>query len=360
VSVSTDSASGSRFQRGSLRLEGERWILRARGDGIDPATGRSRRIARRVMLGTRAQLPSIAAARRAADKLAWQLNPIDRAGRLIAIADFADIYLADAVPMMKRTSGASVRAIARKHIRPFFKGKRMDELTGRLPQQFVAHLVRAKLKRKTIRNVIAVLSRMLDLARQYGYQAEKLDRKLIKLPPDEIDTRARCFTPEEARRILEAAQGQWRACFALMAHLGLRAGEALGLTWSHIDFAAGLVLVRQAAVMGSIQTVKSRNSKADLPMSDGLRYLLENFRAAVRQSRCTLLVEQRSALSLPPAARALRHSARRPARLPARACNEPLRLRSERAHRQGHAPTRRYQGHVGLHPHGLERAARRG
>jgi integrase len=298
MAIEAQAPARTRYQRGSLKLEGKRWILRARRDELEAATGAVRRVERRVTVGTLEQLPTAAQARRAADRLAWQLNPIDRAGRTISLTDFADVYLTDAVPMMKLTSGLSAKAIVHKHLVPFFSGKRLDEISGRLPQQFVTHLVREGLKRKTVRNAIAVLSRMLDLARQYGYQAAPLDHKLMKLPPDELDTVIRFFTPLEAMQILEAAEGEWRACFALLAYLGLRAGEVLGLTWSHIDLVAGLVRVRQAAVMGKIQTVKSRNSKADLPMPDDLRVILGTFREAWRGNDAGLLFADRDGAPL--------------------------------------------------------------
>jgi integrase len=74
------------------------------------------------------------------------------------------------------------------------------------------------------------------------------------------------------------ADGEWKVCFAVMAYLGLRCGEALGLAWEHIDFEAGVIRVRQAAVMGAIQTVKSKTSKRDVPMPAHLAGMLRAYR----------------------------------------------------------------------------------
>jgi len=55
-------------------------------------------------------------------------------------------------------------------------------------------------------------------------------------------------TPEEARRLLDAARGdRLEALYSVALALGLRQGEALGLKWSDIDLEAGILRVRRAA-----------------------------------------------------------------------------------------------------------------
>jgi len=266
-----------RYQRGALRREGDKWVLRWREDV--EVGGEIRRAERRAIIGTVEQYGTKPLARRAADQMLGHINPIDyRPGRAITVPEFAELYLADAVPMMKRTSQISVRAIVRKHIVPFFGSCRVDEVRGRLPQAFVVALRRKGLKRKTVMNTMSVLSRMVEIAIDYGYLAHKIDTSTYQLPPDDVDAEVRCFTPQEAQRIVDAADGEWKVCFALMAYLGLRCGEALGLAWEHIDFDAGVIRVRQAAVMGAIQTVKSKTSKRDVPMPAHLAAMLRAYR----------------------------------------------------------------------------------
>lgn len=267
-----------RWQRGALRLEGRRWVVRLRDEAAGEP-GSKGRAEKRIEVGTLSALPSRTAARQAADELLRQLNP-ERftSAKAATIAQFVHIYGADALPAMKPSARLSARSILRKHIAPFFGTRQLSEIAGRLSQQFVNELHRKGLRRKSVRNALAVLSRLLDLARQYGYQAYKLDIRAIKLPPDDIDTVPRCFTPAEARAVIDAAEPPWKLYFALLAYLGLRAGEALGLGWEHIDLELNLIKIRQSAVMGKLQTVKSRGSKADVPMPDALRTLLVVYR----------------------------------------------------------------------------------
>jgi integrase len=55
------------------------------------------------------------------------------------------------------------------------------------------------------------------------------------------------LTIEEARRFLEAAQGdRLEALFVLLITAGLRLGEALAIEWRDVDFERGRLLIRQA------------------------------------------------------------------------------------------------------------------
>jgi integrase len=71
-------------------------------------------------------------------------------------------------------------------------------------------------------------------------------------------------SPDEVRRILTAAQGNWRALLVVAAFTGLRASELRGLRWSDIDIAAGAIHVRQRAdqwnVTGPPKTGESRRT----------------------------------------------------------------------------------------------------
>lgn len=56
----------------------------------------------------------------------------------------------------------------------------------------------------------------------------------------------RALTPEEVRRFLDAARGdRLHALYCLLVGTGLRAGEALGLTWPCVDLERGTLEIRQ-------------------------------------------------------------------------------------------------------------------
>ena len=56
------------------------------------------------------------------------------------------------------------------------------------------------------------------------------------------------LSPEEARRLLDAARGgRLEALYSVALALGLRQGEALGLKWGDIDLDSGVLRVRRAS-----------------------------------------------------------------------------------------------------------------
>ncbi len=260
-----------RFQRGSLKLTPTGWWLRHRGaDGKET----------RRFVGHRTQYRTQTAARVAADRLLAELNPLHQvSARSVRLHDFAAVYVSDAIALMKPASARSASSLLQKHVVPLMGDMYLESIGLQAQQRFVTQLHAAGLSNKSIANLLALLSRVCALARKYGFPAANIERLELTMPPDELDRERRCFTPDEGRRILEAADFPWRALYALYAFLGLRSGEGLGLCWQHVDVEQRLIHVRQAAVMGVIQTVKSRNSKADLPMPEPLQAILTDYRA---------------------------------------------------------------------------------
>ncbi|MFC1612215.1 tyrosine-type recombinase/integrase [Myxococcota bacterium] len=62
---------------------------------------------------------------------------------------------------------------------------------------------------------------------------------------------------DEAARLEQAADGQWRLLIVVALHTGLRMGELLALRWEDADLVAGRIVVRQSDWKGHIVTPKS-------------------------------------------------------------------------------------------------------
>lgn len=264
-------------QRGSLRLEKQGWILRLRN---------GERRETRVVVGSRRDFPNRAQARMAADRRLAELNAQGAVvGRSLTVAELASIYETDQIPLMKPSAAYSARSIMTKHVVGLLGPRMLEELTSRVLQQFTNALHARRLSRKTIKNVFAVLSRMLILARTYDHPAARIDRGTVKLPPEALEVEQRHYTPEEVGHIIAGADYPWRACYAILGYLGLRSAEVLALTWKHLHIDAAepdgwYLEIRQSAVYGRIQTVKSRNSKADLPIPPPLHAILCEYYAS--------------------------------------------------------------------------------
>jgi integrase len=65
------------------------------------------------------------------------------------------------------------------------------------------------------------------------------------------------LTFEEANRLIDGAEAEWRAMIIVALRTGLRHGELIGLRWIDTDLDAGRLVVRQAVSEGVIGTPKN-------------------------------------------------------------------------------------------------------
>ena len=89
---------------------------------------------------------------------------------------------------------------------------------------------------------------------------------------------------EQVQQLLaDAAGDKYFAALWLIAHTGLRAGEALGLEWRHIDVINRKLLVRQAVVETAagreLSDPKSAKGRREIPLDNATLDVLMNHRA---------------------------------------------------------------------------------
>jgi integrase len=284
-----DAMARKRYQRGALRREGKLWVLRWREDVLNQA-GAVVRVERRARVGPVKDLPTKALARRVADRMIEHVNEPDyRPGMVVTVEQFAEIYEREAAPNFTPSAEKTVQSVSRTYIVPILGKYRLDEVTGRVPQLLINALQQRGKAQKTIKNALSQLSAMLKTARGWGYIAQKLDWETLFIPTEDVEKEVRCFTPDEAQRIIDQAPEPFNVCFSLMAYPGLRAGEALGVTWANVDFEGAVLRVRQSAWCGRIKTVKAKASRRDLPLPDALASMLADYRRRWRPNDQGLL-----------------------------------------------------------------------
>lgn len=109
-------------------------------------------------------------------------------------------------------------------------------------------------------------------------------------PPRYARPEVRPFTPEEAHTFLATIRGdRLEALYAVALALGLRQGEALGLTWGDVDLVGGTIHVRQQLqrIGGQLRRcdLKTPQSRRTLPLPPTLRALLVAHRERQRAER---------------------------------------------------------------------------
>jgi integrase len=114
---------------------------------------------------------------------------------------------------------------------------------------------------------------------------------------DDAGPTSKALQPEEVRKLFEvAAATQWEPLLATLALLGLRRGEALGLSWADVDLDAGVLTVRRSlsrvATDGKTRLVisptKTKGSRRPLPIPPILVDLLRTWR--IEQTRQRLQI----------------------------------------------------------------------
>ena len=93
----------------------------------------------------------------------------------------------------------------------------------------------------------------------------------------------RCFTPQEARQFLAAAQSaRYHPLWYAALTTGMRRGELLGLRWEDVDFERQTIAVRRSVgqVPGGLEENPPKNNKArTVGMDDTLTAYLREAKA---------------------------------------------------------------------------------
>jgi integrase len=162
------------------------------------------------------------------------------------------------------------------------------ELSPQQVQEMLNQKFHDGLSAKTVQSIRGVLRTALNEAMRW----DLLGRNVAALarPPRSQPKPISPFTPDQARRLLTAARNdRLGALYAVALAMGLRQGEALGLTWDRVDFDNGLIRVERQLQRrdGGLQLVdlKTRQSVRTLPMPHSIAENLKQHRAGQGKER---------------------------------------------------------------------------
>lgn len=194
------------------------------------------------------------------------------------LAAFLEQWLEDSVrPSSARNTYDNYAIIIKKHISPALGGIYLAKLTPQHLQRFYREKRDEGLTR-TVRLCHAVLHRALNQAMKWSLVPRNV-ADAVDVPKVERKE-GHALGQEEATRFLAAAEeDRLYAFYAVLMALGLRMGEALGLSWDDVDLDAGVLRVRrnlqwfnEGPQLVELKTAKSRRTLALPPVAaDALR-----------------------------------------------------------------------------------------
>lgn len=282
-----------RAQRGwgedSVYQDGNRW-RGAISLGRTP-DGRRRRV--KVSGSTKAEvIAKLKEVRRALD--AGMESPTSR----LTVGAYLDRWIEGVPGRVEQSTAADYADTVRLHLKPALGSKVLTKLSVPELNALWANKRTAGYSANSIRIMRTVLRSALHQAEREGLLVRNV--AALSDPPRIGQTEGRSLTIAEARRLLDAASGdRLEALYAITLILGLRRGEALGLSWSDIDLDSDLVHVRrqlrreripveQQQEVGRrtrllLRDLKTKRSRRTLHLTPALDGLLRAHRA--RQAR---------------------------------------------------------------------------
>jgi integrase len=145
-----------------------------------------------------------------------------------------------------------------RHLLPQLGDLRIADVAPLHVEEIVQKKTSEGFSAKTIRNMVMVLRGIFTLAVEQDVIPRSPVRKSHM--PESEKKEKRIWTPDEVRKIIDAAPAAYKALFALVALTGIRLGELLALQWKHVDSEAGSLRITQSIWRGQIVAPKTTGS----------------------------------------------------------------------------------------------------
>ena len=272
------NGSGSIFRRADGRWCGALYVTEADG----------RRVRRRVYAKTRKEVEDKLVELRSKAETGVPLTPTK-----LTLAVYLQEWLTQIVAQRVRPNTlAGYTFHVDRYLVPDLGDRKLGRLTAREIRLYLDELKRRGQGVRTIRYVHATLRAALEDA----MREELIEKNVAKLvrPPSAPRQERHPLTVEEIRLFLKATrEDRLHGLFVVIALLGLRRSEALGLQWTDVDLDGGTLAVRRGLhrINGQLQVMdtKTARSRRTIPLPGPVLTVL---RAHQRQQE-----EERSALS---------------------------------------------------------------
>ena len=188
---------------------------------------------------------------------------------------------------LEKTTIYGYTNIWKNHIQPYFKDRRIQDITAKDIQDYVSKKVKTGLSTNSVKKHLALMYSVFKNAYITGLISQnpldRLDR--IKSKSHQLEY---MNTQEIARLCASVAGTQLEIPVLLAAYLGLRRGEVLGLKWEHIDFENATLSVENTRTMAGNDLIekspKTERSTRQLALPQFLIDVLMEHKAGRRKN----------------------------------------------------------------------------
>jgi integrase len=184
------------------------------------------------------------------------------------------------------------RSQLHRHLLPRLSRRRLALITADDVVTIIRELQAANLAPWTIKRILAALSCVFTFALRRGYITSHPFQRLERDErPHPLRSDQRVLTRAELARLFAACPRRYRPLLLTGAYTGMRLSEVLGLSWDDVDFAAGVVHVRQQLARGRRGVPphrippKTRASVREIPLLPQLAAVLRQHKRSSRFTR---------------------------------------------------------------------------
>jgi integrase len=187
------------------------------------------------------------------------------------LAEFAKRFIDGYAKVENKASEVTAKqSVLDHHLVPRFGSKRLDEITTEDVDGLKANLLEKKRSPKTVNNVLTVLRRLLQVAKQWEViETIRPHIRQLKQPVPPV----RFYEREELDLLIDAAgrvDERAHVIVLIGADAGLRLGEMLALERSDLDFRREKIRVERSEWHGVVGVPKNYRTRT-VPMTDALR-----------------------------------------------------------------------------------------
>ena len=186
-------------------------------------------------------------------------------------------YEAEEMPARVSTRG-SYLSLINTHIRPRWGDVPLNEVRASQIREWLISLPLSNASKGHIRSL---MHKLFDLSMLWEYTStERNPMELVKVKGiTKREKKVVVLTPQQFKDIVAKLPRPYDVMVQVVATLGLRLSEMLGLQWADIDWDAKTVTIQRSAYRGTVDETKTPASSAILPLADGLLDVLQAWKA---------------------------------------------------------------------------------